>query len=308
MPNSTKEPDTMLPAQTNILIAESTGTMRQALASQLQAFGFAPVHQAKDGARALQMMRAEAIHLVIGDMDMPGMDGLGLLEAMRAEPKLASLPFMLMSGGLDRESASKAIRLGIGDLLVKPFTTRRLIERIQRLMQRDTEHAQRPPDAAPERATILVVDDTPENLQLVADLFRERFKVKLAHNGEKALAICQSDAPPDLILLDVMMPGMDGFEVARRLREHHASQYTPIIFVTAVTDETSRQTGLKLGAIDYVSKPIDPELLKLRVSNLMHYVEHRKQLQTDFDRMREIAKLRAEVERLRALVPPTPAA
>jgi DNA-binding response OmpR family regulator len=293
----------MQPAQTTLLIAESTGTMRQALASQLQAFGFAPVQQAKDGARALQIMKSETVHLVISDTDMPGMDGLSLLEAMRAEPRLASMPFMLMSGGLDRDSASKAIRLGIGDLLIKPFTTRRLIERIQRLLQRDTDGAGRAPENPPERATILVVDDTPENLQLVADLFRERFKVKIAQNGEKALAICQSDAPPDLILLDVMMPGMDGFEVARRLREHHASQYTPIIFVTAVTDDESRKKGLTLGAIDYVSKPIDPDLLKLRVTNLMHYVEHRKQLQTDFDRMREIAHLRAEVERLKALAP-----
>lgn len=299
----------MQPAQTTILIAEGAGIMRQALANQLQAFGFAPVLQAKDGARALQLLRSEAVHLVIADLDMQDMDGLSLLESMRAEPRFASLPFMLMAAGLDRESASKAIRLGIGDLLVKPFTTRRLIERIQRLLQRDTEAAARPAEAASaERATILVVDDTPENLQLVADLFRERFKVKIAHNGEKALAICQSDAPPDLILLDVMMPGMDGFEVARRLREHHASEYTPIIFVTAMTDEASRQKGLNLGAIDYVSKPIDPGLLKLRVSNLMHYVEHRKQLQTDFDRMREIAQLRAEVERLRALVPAMPAA
>lgn len=297
----------MQPAQTNILIAESAGVMRQALANQLQAYGFGQVFQAKDGARALQILRSEPVQLVISDLDMPGMDGLSLLEAMRSEPRLTSLPFILMSGGLDRASASRAIGLGIGDLLIKPFTTRRLIERIQRLLQRDAEPAPHLPEAAaiqaaPERATILVVDDTPENLQLVADLFRERFKVKVAHNGEKALAICQSDAPPDLVLLDVMMPGMDGFEVARRLREHHASEYTPIIFVTAVTDEASRQKGLSLGAIDYVSKPIDPGLLKLRVSNLMHYVEHRKQLQTDFDRMREIAQLRSEVERLKALV------
>jgi CheY-like chemotaxis protein len=293
----------MQPAQTTILIAESAGTTRQTLASQLQAFGFAPVQQAKDGARALQIMKSETVHLVISDTEMPGMDGLSLLEAMRAEPRLAGMPFMLMSGGLDRDSASKAIRLGIGDLLIKPFTTRRLIERIQRLLQRDAEGTARPLENTPERATILVVDDTPENLQLVADLFRERFKVKIAQHGEKALAICQSDAPPDLILLDVMMPGMDGFEVAQRLRAHHASQYTPIIFVTAMADDTSRKKGLTLGAIDYVSKPIDPDLLKLRVTNLMHYVEHRKQLQTDFDRMREIAHLRAEVQRLKALVP-----
>lgn len=300
----------MHPSKTTVLLAEGASAMRQALASQLQSFGFGQVLQARDGARALQLLRAEPVHVVICDMDMQGMDGLALLEAMRADPKLAGLPFMLMSGGLDRDSAARAIRLGIGDLLVKPFTVRRLIERMQRLLQREAPVSLRPgvpeghpplePVPEPERATILVVDDTPENLQLRAGLFRDRFKVKIAHNGEKALAICQSDAPPDLILLDVMMPGMDGFEVARRLREHHASECTPIIFVTAMTDDASRHQGLSLGAIDYVFKPIEPELLRLRVSNLMYYVEHRKQLQRDFDQLQENSRLQAEVERLRA--------
>ncbi|MBB6558622.1 CheY-like chemotaxis protein [Acidovorax soli] len=303
----------MHPSKTTVLLAEGASAMRQALASQLQSFGFGQVLQARDGTRALQLLRAEPVHVVICDMDMQGMDGLALLEAMRTDPKLAGLPFMLMSGGLDRDSAARAIRLGIGDLLVKPFTVRRLIERMQRVLQRPSSAAALPggappdlpplePVPEPERATILVVDDTPENLQLLAGLFRDRFKVKIAHNGEKALAICQSDAPPDLILLDVMMPGMDGFEVARRLREHHASECTPIIFVTAMTDDASRHQGLSLGAIDYVFKPIDPELLQLRVSNLMVYVEHRKQLQRDFDQLQENSRLQAEVERLQVEV------
>ncbi|MES2610680.1 MAG: response regulator, partial [Pseudomonadota bacterium] len=300
----------MHPSKTTVLLAEGASAMRQALASQLQTFGFGQVLQARDGGgRALQLLRAEPVHVMICDLDMQGMDGLAVLEAMRAEPKLAGLPFILMSGGLDRDSAARAIRLGIGDLLVKPFTVRRLIERMQRVLQRDAQaisSALVPPPlepvpdplaTEPERATILVVDDTPDNLQLLAGLFRDRFKVKIAHNGEKALAICQSDTPPDLILLDVMMPGMDGFEVARRLREHHASECTPIIFVTAMTDDASRHQGLSLGAIDYVFKPIEPELLRLRVSNLMYYVEHRKQLQKDFDQMHENSRLQAEVER-----------
>ena len=103
-------------------------------------------------------------------------------------------------------------------MLVKPFTTQRLLERIQRSLQRDDLLTQPRQAQGEERASILVVDDTPENLQLLAGLFRDQFKVKLAHNGEKAIAICHSDNPPDLILLDVMMPDMDGFEVARRLR------------------------------------------------------------------------------------------
>lgn len=149
-------------------------------------------------------------------------------------------------------------------------------------------------------ARILVVDDIESNVRLLqAKLSAEYYEVLTASDGPTALAIAASERP-DIVLLDVMMPGMDGFEVARRLREHHASECTPIIFVTAMTDEASRHQGLSLGAIDYVFKPIEPELLRLRVSNLMYYVEHRKQLQKDFDQMHENSRLQAEVERLRA--------
>jgi len=290
----------MQPAKTTVLLAEGAGAMRQALASQLESVGFGQVLQAKDGLRALQILRSEPVQVVVADMDMQVHNGLEVLEAMRAEPRLAGVPFILMSGGLDRSSAAKAIQLGINDLLVKPFTVRRLLERMQRVLTREAAPPSAPDNADADRATLLVVDDTPDNLQLMAGLFRERFKVKVAQSGEKALSICQSDAPPDVILLDVMMPDMDGFEVARRLREHHASECTPIIFVTAVTDEAARHKGLSLGAIDYVFKPIDPDLLRLRVSNLMVYVEHRKQLQKDFDLLRENAQLRSEVQQLRA--------
>eukprot|EP01041_Mallomonas_annulata_P033626 gene33626-56275_t len=137
-------------SQTTVLLAESAGAMRQALASQLEAAGFARVLQAKDGQRALQILRSEPVQVVLADIDMPVHNGLEVLEAMRAEPRLANLPFLLMSGGLDRTSAAKAIQLGIDDLLIKPFTTRRLLERMQRVLTRGA--------AAPaaERQTVLL--------------------------------------------------------------------------------------------------------------------------------------------------------
>ena len=149
-----------------------------------------------------------------------------------------------------------------------------------------------------EAKKVLLVDDEPLNLRLLQQLLQTDYRLLVAKDGKRAIELAEKEVP-DLILLDVMMPGMDGFEVARRLREHHTSEYTPIIFVTAITDEMARHKGLSLGAIDYVFKPIDPELLKLRVGNLMVYVEHRKQLQKDFDLLRENAQLRSEVQRLR---------
>jgi CheY-like chemotaxis protein len=146
--------------------------------------------------------------------------------------------------------------------------------------------------------TLLVVDDVPENLRLIADLFDEKYKIKVAANGAKALAMCTADNPPDLVLLDVMMPGMDGYEVARRMRAHPNSEHIPVIFVTALNDDASQKRGLGLGAVDFVSKPVDPDILHLRVDNFMRYLAMHAQRQADYDTLLENARLREENERL----------
>ena len=116
-----------------------------------------------------------------------------------------------------------------------------------------------------ERPTILVVDDTPDNLKLMSALLKDLYKVKIANSGEKALSIAASDAPPDLILLDIMMPEMDGYEVCERLKRDRATRDIPIIFLTAMTKTEDEEKGLKLGAVDYITKPISPPVVLARV-------------------------------------------
>ena len=115
-------------------------------------------------------------------------------------------------------------------------------------------------------ATVLVVDDTPENLTLMGSLLRDHFMVKMANNGEKALKIAMSDTPPDLVLLDIMMPGTDGYEVCRRLKATAATRDIPVIFLTARSDPDDERMGLALGAVDYITKPISPPILLARVN------------------------------------------
>ena len=115
------------------------------------------------------------------------------------------------------------------------------------------------------RPTILIVDDTPDNLALLTELLKLLYRVKAARSGEKALQIATGDEPPDLILLDVMMPGMSGFEVCRRLRELPQTRDIPVIFITALGAADDEIHGLELGAVDYITKPINPPTVLMRV-------------------------------------------
>lgn len=117
------------------------------------------------------------------------------------------------------------------------------------------------------RQTILLVDDTADNLTLMNDLLKDRYKIKIANSGAKALRITQVEIPPDLILLDVMMPEMDGHEVCRILKSDARTRDIPVIFLTAKSDPADEKMGLELGAVDYLTKPISPAIALARVKN-----------------------------------------
>lgn len=118
-----------------------------------------------------------------------------------------------------------------------------------------------------EKPLILVVDDTPDDLLMMNDLLSDKYKVKIASGGERALQIAMSASPPDLILLDIMMPGMDGYEVCRRLKREPKTTNIPVIFLTAKSEVEDEAEGLKLGAADYITKPISPHIVMARVAN-----------------------------------------
>ena len=115
------------------------------------------------------------------------------------------------------------------------------------------------------RQTILIVDDTPDNITLLSTLLKERYKTKVATNGERALKVAATNPPPDLILLDIMMPGMDGYEVCQRLKANAETSDIPVIFLTAKAQAEDEEKGLKLGAVDYITKPISPPIVLARI-------------------------------------------
>jgi len=122
---------------------------------------------------------------------------------------------------------------------------------------RKTDHLHRP--------TILVIDDTADNLTLMSELLNERYSVKLANSGEKALRFLEGDLKPDLIFLDIMMPGVSGYDVIEVLKSRPATRDIPVIFLTAMTSVEDEKKGLELGAADYVTKPVSPPIVLARI-------------------------------------------
>ncbi len=134
-------------------------------------------------------------------------------------------------------------------------------------------------DKAPRESTILIVDDVPENIDVLSGILGSEYRVKAALNGEKALRIAASGCSPDLILLDIMMPGMDGYQVCQKLKAEKGTQNIPVMFVTALGEVEDEQKGLELGAVDYITKPISPPIVKARVHNHLILKKHQDQLE-----------------------------
>ena len=118
---------------------------------------------------------------------------------------------------------------------------------------------------AANQPTILIVDDTPENLSVLGELLQPTYRVRAANSGRRALQIAHGKPPPDLILLDVMMPEMDGYEVLSALRSDPTTRHIPVIFVTAMDATEDEERGLNCGAVDYITKPIRPLIVLARV-------------------------------------------
>ena len=116
------------------------------------------------------------------------------------------------------------------------------------------------------RPRVLIVDDVHENLHALMNVLRSDYAISAATSGEKALELARRRPSPNLILLDIKMPGMDGYSVLSRLKSDPATADVPVIFVTALAETADEARGLKLGVADYITKPIDPDLLRRRVA------------------------------------------
>jgi signal transduction histidine kinase len=152
------------------------------------------------------------------------------------------------------------------------------------------------------RPRILAIDDTPSNLQVLAGALASDFTIQIATSGAIGLALVEKSAP-DLILLDVMMPDMDGYEVCRRLKADPHFRTIPVIFLSALGESQAESAGLALGAADYINKPINVEVARQRIHNLLEREQLRKEVEAQRDKLNQlVTELKGAAERLEATV------
>ena len=149
------------------------------------------------------------------------------------------------------------------------------------------------------KPTVLIVDDIPENVQILGELLSREYNTYFALNGAEALRLAEQ-VRPDLIMLDVMMPGMDGYKVCHFLRSNETFLETPIIFITALDRPEEESKGLTLGAADYITKPFHPELVRLRVHNHLELKRQRDLLKL---RNAELEAAMVQIKVLRGIIP-----
>jgi len=149
------------------------------------------------------------------------------------------------------------------------------------------------------KQNILIVDDTPANIQILDETLKDEYEIYFALNGKDALQNAAAMIP-DLILLDIMMPEMDGYEVCRTLKNNSLLKDIPVIFITALDQADHETKGLELGAVDYITKPFNPAIVRLRVKNQLELKKHRDGLAL---RNAELQEALAKIKTLSGLLP-----
>ena len=293
-----------------VLLVDDFPAMSNIMASILEELGFKTIHKATDGYEASLMLKKTTYDLIISDWNMPKMTGIELLRLVRKDKEISQIPFIMVTANISQEDVVVAIKAGVSEYLVKPFSlnvlknrvSKAFTHRLVRQIDEDNEDSITPEADKEEivktRNSILLVDDEPNNLLILTELLREDYKIQSCRSGQKAIDICNKENKPDLILLDIMMPEMDGLTVCKELQSNPLTDHIPIIFVSALSQTDDVVKGLTLGAVDYVIKPITPGIILARVKNHMKLVNQRKSMSSQVDVLMDNMRLRDDIDRM----------
>ena len=230
------------------------------------------ISAATSGEKALEIaQRQPQPELILLDIKMPGMDGYSVLAKLKAEPATADIPVIFVTALAETIDEEIGLKLGVADYITKPVNAELLRLRVQNQLELKRYRkspilldAMRclPPGEVP---TLLVVDDVPENIHALLEVLKDDYRIMVANNGRKAIELAQGATPPDLILLDIVMPDMDGVEVCRQIKMTPAGNRIPIIFITIVDSSEEKVHGFNVGAADYITKPFEIDEVRARI-------------------------------------------
>ena len=290
-----------------ILVIDAEPTMRTIIADALKVLGANKVIKAATGEEALLILEEGNIDLILCDYSLPKLSGIDLLRIVRSKPMMHKIPFIIISANIDYKDIAHAIELGVSDYLVKPFTMSMLEKKLDNISNSSRKKSDNDwgliqkiegKSPANRKITILVVDDQIDNIKIISAMLKKDYKILIANNAKKALDICQSNNPPELMLLDIMMPKMTGLEVCKIIKDNHFTEHINVIFTTALDQTKDIVNGFEVGAVDYITKPIIPEILKARVKTHIKLIERNNQAREQIDAMIKSSKVRDYYDRL----------
>lgn len=270
-----------------ILVVEDN-ELNMKLVRGLLGLGAYRMLEAADAEAALEMAGRELPDLILMDIQLPGMDGLTATRRLKTDDRLRHIPVVALTSYAMAGDENKAAAAGCDGYLTKPIDTRSFIGKVEAFLSPgpaadpvgvgQAGGVPQPPARVRSQPLILMVDDEPKNLKLLtAKLSGQPYTIKFAFNGAEALEMV-SQHQPDLILLDVMMPGMDGYEVTRRLKQDKATRGIPVIMITALDGPEDKAKGMALGAEEFLTKPVNTAELLARLGSMLKLKQFKEQL------------------------------
>ncbi|MCX8127639.1 MAG: response regulator [Synergistetes bacterium] len=266
-------------AKEKIIVAEDDSKIQMVIKGALEKEGY-EILLAKDGLEAIKLLQENPdVVSIVTDIAMPRMTGLELVEEIRKNGPNPDIPILMLSAHHTKENILKATELGINEFLIKPFSIKDLVIRLNRMLGKETptlppkrEETAPPPEKTSNnnfKKKILVVDDSTIILKIIeSTLTNAGFHVITSDNGKQALLKAKAEKP-DLILTDIMMPEMDGLTLCEEIRKDPYTQRIPIIIVSAKGQKKDVLEALKRGANGYIVKPFSSKDLILRVKNIL---------------------------------------
>lgn len=269
-----------------ILVVEDN-ELNMKLVRGLLGLGAYRILEAADAEAALELAGRELPDLILMDIQLPGMDGLTATRKLKADDRLGHIPVVALTSYAMAGDEKKAVAAGCDGYLTKPIDTRSFIGKVEAFLAPDPADLEdegqaggvpQPPARVRSQPLVLLVDDEPKNVKLLsAKLAGQPYTIKSAFDGAEALEMV-SQHQPDLILLDVMMPGMDGYEVTRRLKQEEATRGIPIIMITALDGPEDKAKGMALGAEEFLTKPVNTAELLARLGSMVKLKQFKEQL------------------------------